>query len=119
VVVAGLRRLVLLFVAVAAASALLGLLVGAATGSSLGRAVSVGLDLGGALLLVLGFFAGTRGPLRLGREGRVAPLPGASRIGWLDPDERGERLNLSALLIVVGLLVVVLGLVSDARVRLV
>lgn len=116
--VAGLRRLALMFLTVAAASALLGLVVGAVLGSPLGRAVSVGLDLGGALLLVAGFFAGTRGPLRFG-GGAGVPVLGAARISWLKPDERGERLNLSAVLIVLGLLVIVLGLASDTHVRLV
>ena len=117
-VLAGLRRLALIFVAAAGASAATGLVVGALAGYPLGRAVSVGLDLGGALLLVVGFFAGVRGPIRLGGGGAV-PLPGARRVSWLSPEEREERQNVSALFVVVGLLLVVLGLLSDPRVRLV
>lgn len=118
VVLAGLRRLVLMFAAVAALSSVGGLAIGALAGYPLGRAVPVGLDLGGALMLLVGLFVGIRGPVRLHGQAGV-PLFGSRRVMWLTPREREEKLNASAVFVVLGLLLILLGLVSDTRVRLV
>ena len=107
-----------MFAAVAALSSVGGLVIGALAGYPLGRAVSVGLDFGGALMLFVGLFVGVRGPVRLRGQAGV-PLFGSHRVMWLSPQEREEKLNASAVFVVLGLLLILLGLVSDTRVRLV
>lgn len=111
---AGLRRFFLILLGLAAATTVVSLLLAALGNWSAARAVSIGFDLVGVFLLVVGFFVGNRGPVRLkGQES--APLFGQRRTRWATPREREETLNDSALFVAVGLVMVVIGLAIDSR----
>ncbi|HVD48909.1 MAG TPA: hypothetical protein VNB50_02660 [Gaiellaceae bacterium] len=117
---AALRRLVVL-VAISSAltvavSGLLGLLVGA----SLERAISLGFYGLGCFLMVSGFFVGNRGPARVKSEPvgpSMLPLPGfgARRLRWATKEEQSEAMSNSAVFILLGLILVVIGVLVDAR----
>ncbi len=118
--VAALRRLVFLVALTsgltAGISALLGLLVHA----SLDRAISLGFYGVGCFLMVSGFFVGNRGPARVKSEPAgpsMLPLPGfgARRLRWATPEEQNETIGNSAVFIVLGLILVVIGVIVDAR----
>ena len=114
---AALRRFAELLVGVSLLIVAVSLVLGLAVGSSLGRAVSVGFYVIGSVLLIGGFFVGNRGPLRPRGDG-----------GWLifrprevrraTPAEREEALNMSAILVVLGLVLIVFGIAADPRQRL-
>ena len=117
---AAIRRLVLLVVGcsivVAAVSALLGTLIGA----SLDRAVALGFYGLGCFLMVSGFFVGNRGPARVKSEtagSSILPLPGMGdrRLRWATLDEQNETINNSAVFIVLGVILVVIGVLVDSR----
>ena len=112
---AGLARALRLFVAVAAASAALALLVGLAVGASAARAVSVGWYATGAIVLVLGFFASSRGPTRATERGVGRRL---RQRRWATRGEQEDALNLSAVLVALGVVLIALGVVLDPRQRL-
>jgi hypothetical protein len=82
-------------------------------GTPFSRAVSVGFYLVGSFLMVCGFFVGNRGPVR--PKGVGPALFGARFIRWATPLEREETLNESALYVVVGFLLILLGVVADTR----
>src|SRR4029078_11727762 len=67
--VAALRRLVLLFVVIFGLPVFVSLVVGWLLGAGAQRSVSLGLDVVGVFFLVIGFFVGVRGPVRLGGSG--------------------------------------------------
>jgi hypothetical protein len=96
--------------------ALCSLGVGVLVGSSLNRALATGFEAFGSLLLVLGFFVGNRGPVRL--KGEAAPFFGPRFLRWATPDEHRTTIADSAIFIVLGLVLIVLGLVIDSRYRL-
>jgi hypothetical protein len=85
-------------------------------GASLNRSLSLGFYLVGCFLLVAAFFVGNRGPVR--QKGPGAPLFGARFMRWATPLEREESLNESALYLVLGIVLILLGVATDTRVRL-
>jgi hypothetical protein len=99
---------------VAAASALLGLLLG----TSVWRSVSVGFYLVGSFLLVAGFFMGNRGPTRLrgepGEEG-VWGLGRKKGVRMATADERREALANTAIFVTLGVALIVVGVLADSR----
>ena len=111
--VAALRRLVLLFLALFGGTVLISLVVGWLFGAEPQRSVSLGLDLVGVFFLVIGFFVGVRGPVRL--AGSDQPGAGARFVRWAEPDERVETINISALLVTVGFVLAFVGLALDPR----
>jgi hypothetical protein len=111
---AALRRLSLLFVSVAGGSAAVALVVGLAAGAGVLRSVSVGWYLVGCALLIAGFFVGNRGPTRPQGEGWFA-FSTRRWIRWASADEQRESVSLSALLIVLGLVLILLGAAADTR----
>ncbi len=115
--IAALRRLVLLFVVLFGATVLVSLAVGWLLGAGAERSVSLGLDSVGIFFLVIGFFVGVRGPVRLG--GSETPGAGSRFLRWAEPDERVETINVSALLVTVGFVLVLVGLAIDPRYSLV
>jgi hypothetical protein len=117
-VVAGLRRIGILFAALAAGSALVALLLGLALGSGIGRAVSLGWYLLGSVLLISGFFVGNRGPSRPQGEG-WGVFATQRWVRWASPDEQRESLSLSAILVILGFVLIVLGAVADTRYRVI
>ncbi len=112
-----LRRFVVLLTGVAATTLALSLLLGLLAGWSLNRAISTGFELGGIFLLVVGFFVGNRGPARL--RGASAPFFGSRMVRVATHTEREETLNESAIFVVIGIVLVVIGIVIDSRYRLV
>jgi hypothetical protein len=119
------RRFALLLVGTAGATSALSLLVGLLLGSTVSRSVSLGLYLVGSFLLVAGFFVGNRGPARLNpgdEEGAVGGMFGIGigrrRLRWATIEERNEAISNSAIFVVLGLALILLGVLADTRVRL-
>jgi hypothetical protein len=118
--VAALRRLVLLVALTAGLTAVVSLLLGLLVHASLDRAVSLGFYGVGCFLMVSGFFVGNRGPARVKSESAgpsMLPLPGfgARRLRWATPEEQNETIGNSAVFIVLGLILVVIGVLVDTR----
>jgi hypothetical protein len=112
------RRFVLLFAGIAVTTVAGSLVLGAVAGVSADRSVSLGFYLVGSFFLVVGFLVGNRGPLR--RDGPVGvSLFGSRIVRTLTHDEREETINASAVVVVIGIVLVVLGVVVDSRYRLV
>lgn len=108
---AAIRRLLVLFVllgvGITFGSLLLGLLFGAAPQ----RSVSLGFAVVGSVLLIMGFFVGSHGPVRLLRRDEGSLI--GARLA--EPDERVETINLSALFITIGFVLLVVGVALDPR----
>jgi hypothetical protein len=115
---AALRRYVVLLVVVAGGTALVSLLLGLLFGASISRSISLGFYGLGSLLLIFGFFAGNRGPTRVKGDPGNPGLFGMfrdRRIRWASGDEQFESLNLSFVFVSVGVILIVLGVISDNR----
>jgi len=112
------RRFGTLLAGVAGVTALGSLVLALASGSSIDRAISLGFYIIGSFLLVAGFFIGNRGPVRLRNDADSAPIgPRTVRVASLE--EREGAINDSAIFIVLGLVLIVIGVVVDARMQLV
>jgi hypothetical protein len=111
---AALRRFSVMLAALAGGSAVFGLLFGLALGSSVSRSLSLAWYLCGSALLLGGFFVGNRGPSRPQGEGWM-PFSMKRWVRWATPDEQRESLSLSALLVLLGLLIIVFGVLVDTR----
>jgi hypothetical protein len=114
---AALRRLVLLIGSVVLVIVAVSAGIGALAGSNIGRAVSVGLYLIGTLLLASGVFIGSRGPVR-SRNPRYDHLIGPRLVRWATREEQERVLSDSAILVMLGFVLVVIGLVVDGRHRI-
>lgn len=114
------RRFAVLLVGTVAGTAVVALAIGLLIGSSVGRSVSVGFYLVGAFLLIFGFFVGNRGPVRVKGD------PGFGMFGvfqnrqlrWATGSEQFESLSLSFVFVVLGIVLIILGIVTDTRYRL-
>jgi hypothetical protein len=114
---AGARRFATLLVGIVCVTAVASLLLGLAFGASANRSISLGLYLAGSFLLVAGFFIGNRGPARL--EGDADELhTRRRRLRWASRDERVLALNESAIFVTIGFVLILLGVLIDARVKL-
>jgi hypothetical protein len=88
--------------------------------------VSLGFYLVGSFLLVGGFFVGNRGPVRMkkgadedaGMPVLGLPLMGRKGLRWATPEEREEAISMSAILVTLGLVLILIGVAADSRVRL-
>lgn len=116
---AALRRLLLLIVGSALGIGVVSALIGLALGAGLNRAISLGYYLVGSFLLVAGFFIGNRGPLRSKRETGGLFFFGPRVVRRATPDEREEAINTSAVFVLLGLALIILGVLADDRYRLV
>ena len=114
VLLAAIRRLVILFLVLGATTAVVSALLGFLFDTPQSRAISLGFTVVGSFMLVMGFFVGSRGPVRLVRRDRGS-LKGA-RLAL--PEERDEAINVSAFFVAVGFVLVVIGIVIDPRYRL-
>lgn len=120
------RRIAVLFglavVVIAGVSALIGL----ALGSSATRSAATGLYLVGCFLIVLGVFAGVRGPLRPAGEAEDAePMGGLLGVGIFSKgirratsEEREDAKATAWLFLALGAVMVVVGIVVDPRTSL-
>ena len=114
------RRFVLLLVGTVLGTALLSLLLGLLMGSGVDRSLSVGFYIVGASLLIFGFFVGNRGPIRVKGD------PGFGMLGffrdrqlrWATGGEQFESLSLSVVFVALGLVLIILGIVTDTRYKL-
>ncbi|HEY6962840.1 MAG TPA: hypothetical protein VI408_13205 [Gaiellaceae bacterium] len=112
--VAGVRRLVVIYAAIVAVTVVLSAGVGLLAGSSLARALAVGFYVAGAVLLLGCFVFGVRGPLRgEARTGEGAGLVGARRVRRATTDERSEATRTAILLFAFGISLVILGSLLD------
>ncbi len=115
---AALRRFVMLFALSSCLTVVASLLLGLAFGASAARSLSLGFYVVGAFLLIAGFFMGNRGPVRLkgepGAEG-VWGFGSGRRVRWATKDEREEAINLSAVFVVLGLALILVGVAADSR----
>ncbi len=112
------RRFAIVLCALAGGTAALALLLGLAFGSSVSRSLSLGWYSIGCTLLISGFFVGNRGPSRPEGEGWSA-FSLKRWVRWATPDEQRESLSLSAVLVVLGFLLIALGVLADTRYTLV
>ena len=108
---AALRRLAALVVLGSAATAIVSLPVGLLLGASPERSLTIGFYLAGCFLMVIGFFAGNRGPARVKSEAPgPAVLPftfSGRRLRWATQGEQHETINNSAIFVSLGLILVV------------
>jgi hypothetical protein len=114
------RRLALLVLGCSILTAGFSALFGELLGASLDRAVSLGFYGLGCFLMVSGFFVGNRGPARVKSEASgwsMLPLPGFGerRLRWASLDEQNETINNSAVFIVLGLILILIGVIVDSR----
>ena len=121
------RRFAGLLVALVAIVAVLALLGGLALGSGAVRSVVTGLYVVGAFLLVVGVFAGVRGPLRpkAGEEEERDAVGGLFGIGIFSRgirtatvDERRDARSTTWLFFTLGLCLILLGVLIDSRASL-
>lgn len=119
-VAAALSRLLLLTLLASVITAAFALGLGLLIGSSAARSVSLGFYAVGCFLMVAGFFMGNRGPARMKSESPGAgflpfPLFGDRRLRWATADEREEAINMSAVYVALGFLLVLIGIAVDSR----
>jgi hypothetical protein len=119
-ILAALRRLVLLVLGTVALTAVVSLMFGLLAGGSLNRALVLGFYLTGCFLLICGFFVGNRGPTRVKSEEAgpvVVPFVGigSRRLRWASLSEQHETINNSAVFVFLGLILVALGIVIDSQ----
>ena len=109
------RRFGLMFGAVVAVTAVVAAVLGLLIGASLDRSVSLGFYCVGSFLVIIGFFVGNRGPIRA--KGEDAAMFGLFPIRrrWAEPGEHEGTINDSALLVVLGFVLIVLGIAVDTR----
>jgi hypothetical protein len=90
-------------------------------GASLTRSISIGFYLIGCLLMLGGFFVGNRGPARLkepdpGQGGGLGQLSITSRrFRWATGAEQHETINMSAVFVTLGFVLILFGIASDTR----
>jgi hypothetical protein len=114
------RRFLGLFVLSSAITLAVSLAIGLPLGAGVPRTVSVGFYAVGSFLLISGFFVGNRGPVRLKRTDEGGPfLLGSRFVRWATPEEREETINLSAIFVVLGFVLILVGVVADNRYDLV
>jgi hypothetical protein len=120
------RRIVLLFGASIVVIAVVSALIGLALGGSASRSAATGLYLVGCFLLVLGVFAGVRGPLRPAGEPDEGDALGsllgvgifAKGVRQATTDERSDARATAWLFLAVGITMILVGIVLDPRTRL-
>ncbi len=117
---AAIRRLVVLVVLCSALTLVVSVPLGLLADASLDRAVSLGFYGLGCFLMVSGFFVGNRGPARVKSEtagSTMLPIPGFGnrRVRWATLDEQNETINNSAVFIILGLILVLIGVVVDSH----
>jgi hypothetical protein len=118
VVLAAVRRLLVLLVSLAGATAVLSLALGLLLGVSAARSVAVGLYLAGSALLIGGFFAGNRGPFRVANEEGMVGLRVQRGLRVASAEEHADSFNLTGLLVVAGMVLLALGAAVDSNARL-
>jgi uncharacterized membrane protein YidH (DUF202 family) len=91
--------------------------LGLVSDTALNRAVSLGFYGFGAFLVVIGLFAGNRGPLR--RVDEEGSMRRGRQLRRATREEQLETINLSVLVVTIGFVLLVIGIVIDDRYRLI
>jgi hypothetical protein len=117
-IAAATRRFLLLLGAIGGGAVAAGLGLGALLGASANRSASLGLYVAGSFLLVGGFLLGNRGPLRRDDDG-AGGLAYRRTLRRATPEEVRESVNMTVLLVLLGLVLLLLGAVIDSRYQLV
>src|SRR5437868_9761883 len=113
-----LRRFALLVGAVGGGTVVVSIVLGLLLGASLPRSIALGYYLVGSFLLLAGFYFGNRGPVRPKGDvdtGGMLYNPAKRRLRWATRDEQEESINSSAVFVVLGVVLIVLGAASDNR----
>ena len=113
---AALRRFLILLAGLAGLTATFSVLGSLLAGGSVTRALAVGFYLVGSFMLIAGFFVGNRGPVR--PKGTGTPLFGVRMMCWATPLEREETINESALYVVLGFALILIGVAADSHASL-
>jgi hypothetical protein len=111
------RRFFTLLGVVVAAIFLMAVAIGLILGVSLNRSIATAFEAFGCLLLLFGFFVGNRGPVRTKDEAQ--PFFGPRFLRWATPEEHQSTIAESAIFLVLGALLILIGLAIDSRYRLV
>lgn len=90
--------------------------LGLVSHTALDRSISLGFYVLGAFLAALGLVAGNRGPFR--RVDEDAPVRFGRQLRRATLDELSETINLSVLMVVIGLVLLAIGVAIDDRYRL-
>jgi len=115
VLLAALRRLIVLLGSICAVVVVGGLALSALGVGSPSRAVSLGFYGVGAFLVLGGFLVGNRGPYRArGAGGRIG-----RDVRRVTHDDTRATVNMAFLLTVLGFVLLALGVIVDGRVRLI
>lgn len=117
------RRIALVFGVATVGIAVVSAAIGLAFGSSAPRGAATGLYLVGCFLVVLGVFAGVRGPLRpAGDDDDREPIGGLLGIGIFSKgarratsDERADARATAWLFLSLGVVLILVGIVLDPR----
>ncbi len=109
------RRFALLLAGLVGGTGALALLIGLAFGVGVGRSVSLGWYIVGSALLIGGFFVGNRGPTRYQGDGPMTPFSMTRWVRWATPSEQFESISLSAVLVILGFVLIALGALVDTR----
>ncbi len=115
------RRFLLILVALGTLSIVVSLPLGLLLGASVSRSISLGFYIVGCFLLVAGFAIGNKGPLRFkrGEGSREEAFWGARVVRWATEAEREDAINTSAVFVVGGLVLVIVGVLADDRFSLI
>jgi hypothetical protein len=116
--VPALRRFAILLIAIGVGTVVVSILAGLLLGASLPRSIALGYYVVGCFLLLAGFFFGNRGPVRPKGDvdtGGMFMRPAARRLRWATRDEQEESINSSAVFVLLGVVLIVLGAASDNR----
>ncbi len=112
------RRLALLLGGLTAGIALVAVPFGLLVDTPLLRAISLGYYAIGAFLLVVGFALGNRGPIRTDDESSLVGLRRPRRLRRATPYEQQDSIATSAIFVLVGVVLVLIGVAIDSRVDL-
>jgi hypothetical protein len=115
--VAAARRFFTILGVLVAAISLGAVSIGLILGTSLNRSIAIGFEVFGCLFLVFGFFVGNRGPVRT--RGEPSHFLAPRFLRWATPEEHSSTIAESAIFLVLGLLLILLGLAIDNRYQLI
>jgi hypothetical protein len=117
---AGLRRFGIVVAVTVAFTAVVSLALGALIGSSALRSLATGFYLIGALCIMLGFFFGTRPPVRQDSSagmfgGFFGMFYGSGSVRFATPEEREDAISSSAMFVTLGFVLLFFGVLFDRR----
>lgn len=115
--VGALRRFAAIVAASAAGAALLGLVIAAAARENIRRGLAVGFYVAGVCLCGLAMLLSFAPPVRTRRDGGFVGFGRwvGGGVRWATGTEHDEAINLPALLLTVGVVLILLGLAVDQR----